>query len=143
MRRVAAIDSEVPRSKTETPLKAKIVRVIEGRRLSCEYQPIVETETERVWGYESLARFVVDGQVIAPNEVFDSLHDDRTLFFALESRSKSFQMEHRPKDKRLFLNLDPHVCEEPYQLAHWLETFAGQHDLIIEIIENTTITNLE
>lgn len=132
-----------PLSEGDTPLKAKIVRVIESKRLSCEYQPIVEAATERVWGYESLARFVVDGRAFAPNEVFGSLHDDRTLFFALESRAKAFQMEHRPHATKLFVNLDPHVCEEPYQLDHWLSTFGGQPDLIIEIIENTTITNLE
>ncbi len=143
MRRVVAIDSNFPAVAVETPLKAKIVRVLESRRLACEYQPIVDTEQEKVWGYESLARFVLDGKTFAPNEVFDSLHDDRTLFFFLESRSKTFQMEHRPKHGHLFLNLDPHVCEEPYQLDHWLTSFGGQSDLIVEIIENTTITNLD
>ena len=140
---MAAVDSERPHPVSDPPLKAKIVRVIESRRLACEYQPIVEAESERIWGYESLARFVLDGQAFAPNEVFDSLHDDRTLFFALESRSKAFQLEHRPKKTRLFVNLDPHVCEEPYQLEHWLAAFGGQADLVVEIIENTTITNLE
>jgi EAL domain-containing protein (putative c-di-GMP-specific phosphodiesterase class I) len=145
MRRVVAVDPHAePQSGTvDPPLKAKIVRVIEGRRLACEYQPIVSTEDERIWGYESLARFTLDGQDFAPNEVFGSLHDYRTLFFALESRAKTFQIEHRPKNSRLFLNLDPHVCEEPYQLAHWLESLSGQPDLIVEIIENTTITNLD
>lgn len=127
----------------ETPLKAKIVRVIESKRLSCEYQPIVDVETERVWGYESLARFILEGRPFAPNEVFGSLHEDRTLFFALESRAKEFQIAHRPEGTKLFVNLDPHVCEEPYQLDHWLSTFGGQPDLIIEIIENTSITNLD
>jgi EAL domain-containing protein (putative c-di-GMP-specific phosphodiesterase class I) len=145
VRSIAAVDPEIPRQRDPAgePLKAKIVRVLESRRLACEYQPIVDAETERVWGYESLARFVLDGQEFAPNEVFDSLHDDRTLFFGLESRAKTFQIEHRPKKSRLFLNLDPHVCEEPYQLDHWLDAFGGQSDLVIEIIENTTITNLE
>jgi EAL domain-containing protein (putative c-di-GMP-specific phosphodiesterase class I) len=144
MRHFAVVDHSLPRSaEVDTPLKAKIVRVLESKRLACEYQPIVQTKTEQVWGYEALARFVLDGASVAPNEVFDSLHDDRTLFFALESRSKSFQMEHRPKGARLFVNLDPHVCEEPYQLQHWLDHFSGQSDLVIEIIENTTVTNLE
>lgn len=141
---MAVVDHSLPRSAAhDTPLKAKIVRVLETRRLGCEYQPIVQTKTEAIVAYEALARFVLDGQPFAPNEVFDSLHDDRTLFFALESRSKAFQLEHRPKNVRLFLNLDPHVCEEAYQLEHWLESFSGQANLVIEIIENTTVTNLE
>lgn len=142
--RVQPITPPAPRvAAEEVPLKARVLRVLETNRLACEYQPIVRTDSEEIWGYEALARFVLDGEAIAPNRVFNSLHNDRTLFFMLESRSKRFQIEHRPGDAQLFVNLDPHVCEESYQLEHWLETLRGHDELVVEIIENTSVTNLD
>ena len=126
---------------SDLPLTAKIVKALEANRFACEYQPIVRADTEEVWAYEALARFSFDGEVVPPNRVFGALHQDRTLFFMLESRVKTFQLAHRPRGVRLFVNLAPQVCEEPYQLDHWLESLIGPHDLVVEIIENTSVTN--
>ncbi|MBK6684270.1 MAG: EAL domain-containing protein [Deltaproteobacteria bacterium] len=128
---------------TDLPLTAKIVKALEANRFACEYQPIVRADTEEVWAYEALARFSFDGEVVPPNRVFGALRQDPTLFFMLEARVKTFQLTHRPRGVRLFVNLDPQVCEEAYQLDHWLESLRGHENLVVEIIENTSVTNQE
>ncbi len=124
-------------------LRADVLRLIEHNRLACEYQPIVRVANQELWAYEALARFSINDTPVAPNLVFDALHTDRTRFFMLESRSKRFQLQHRPAGARLFVNLDPHVCEVDYHLEHWLGTFAAQDELVVEIIENTSESNLD
>ena len=124
-------------------LKAAILRHVETHRFSCEYQPLVRVEDGSVAGYEALSRFKLDGAVVPPSVVFSALHADRTLFFMLEARSKAFQIEHRPLDGDLFVNLDPHVCEEPWQVDHWARALTGHEALVVEVLERTTATNLE
>lgn len=128
---------------TDLPLTAKIVKALEANRFACEYQPIVRADSEEVWAYEALARFSFDGEVVPPNRVFGALHQDRTLFFMLESKVKTFQVQHRPRGVRLFVNLDPQVCEQVYQVEHWLSALSGHPELVVEIIENTSVTNQE
>jgi EAL domain-containing protein (putative c-di-GMP-specific phosphodiesterase class I) len=138
-----AADSEsgAPVEPDGLPLTAKIVRALEANRFACEYQPIVRADTEETWAYEALARFTFDGEIVPPNRVFSALQRDKTLFFMLESKVKTFQIQHRPRGVRLFLNLDPHVCEETYQIDHWLGSLSGHQQLVVEIIENTSVTN--
>lgn len=124
-------------------LKTAILRHVETHRFSCEYQPLVRVTDAEIVGYEALSRFDFDGRNVPPAEVFAALHEDRTLFFMLEARSKAFQLEHRPGDAEIFLNLDPHVCDEPWQVDHWARTFTGHPRLVVEVLERTTATNLE
>ena len=130
-------------ARSDEGVKAQVVRVLETNRLACEYQPLVRLADGEIWAYEALARFSVDGVPLGPADVFGCLRDDRTLFFMLESRTKRFQIRHRPRGVRLFVNVDPHVCEEDYQLEHWLSVFAGERDLVVEVIENTGVANLD
>lgn len=124
-------------------LKAAILRHVEAHRFSCEFQPLVRVEDGSVAGYEALSRFHLDGASVPPARVFSVLHADRTLFFMLEARSKAFQIEHRPADGELFINLDPHVCEEGWQVDHWAKALTGHPRLVVEVLERTTATNLE
>lgn len=124
-------------------LKAAILRHVEAHRFSCEYQPLIRLSDGGVAGYEALSRFDLDGASVPPSEVFQALHADQTLFFMLEARSKGFQLEHRPPGVDLFVNLDPHVCEEQWQVDHWARAFTGHERLVVEVLERTTATNLE
>ena len=112
-----------------------LLNEIETGDLACEYQPIIATEDESVWGYEALARFSVRDKKYAPDEVFQALHAERERFITLETRAKRFQLANRPKGARLFVNLDPDVCEGPVQVAHWIDELGGADELIVEIIE--------
>lgn len=124
-------------------LKTAILRHLEAHRFSCEYQPLVRVDDRSTAGYEALSRFDLDGMSVPPATVFSALHADRTLFFMLEARSKAFQLEHRPASAELFVNLDPHVCEETWQVDHWARAFTGHDDLVVEVLERTTASNLE
>jgi len=136
--------SDLPQgSKAPAETKADVFRILETSRLACEYQPIIRASNLEIWGYEALARFTLDGRSVPPDRVFEALHTDRTLFFMLESRTKRFQIKHRPKGTRLFVNIDPHVCELDYQLEHWLSAFSDQDDIVVEIIENTGVSNVD
>lgn len=123
-------------------VKRTILRIIEEGQFATEYQPLLDVQTLETRGYEALARFVLDGESFPTDAIFDVLHDDRMLFFMLEARLKTFQIQHRPQGYPLFLNIDPDVCEEGYQLEHWLNTFSREPDITVEIIENTSVTNL-
>lgn len=124
------------------PLKARVLQLIDEQRLRCEYHPIVDVATEAPIAYEALARFDLDGEEVAPDLVFAALNHDHTLLFMLESKIKEVQIANRPVEGELFVNLDPHACVEPYQVEHWVDTFQGQPDLVVELIENTTSANL-
>lgn len=143
MRPGADAPSWLPPSTADVPLKARVLQVLDSDRFYCEYQPIVDAFSERPIAYEALARFELGGQEVAPNLVFGSLRSDSTLFFMLESKLKSFQIAHRPAGYRLFINIDPHVCIESYQVRHWTELFRRTDDVVVEMIENTTSTNLD
>jgi EAL domain-containing protein (putative c-di-GMP-specific phosphodiesterase class I) len=124
-------------------LKAAILRHVEAHRFSCEYQPLVRLTDDGVAGYEALSRFELDGSSVPPSEVFSALHADQTLFFMLEARSKAFQIQNRPEGGELYVNLDPHVCEDPWQVDHWARALTGHEQLVVEVLERTTSTNLE
>lgn len=133
----------VAAAKSGGRLKAAILRHVEAHRFSCEYQPLLRVDDLSVAGYEALSRFDLDGMNVPPATVFSALHADRTLFFMLEARSKAFQLEHRPDRSELFVNLDPHVCEESWQVDHWARAFTGHEELVVEVLERTTAANLE
>lgn len=124
-------------------LKAAILRHVEAHRFSCEYQPLIRVSDGAIRGYEALSRFQLDGKSVPPSQVFSALHEDRTLFFMVEARSKAFQLQHRPEGVELFVNLDPHVCAESWQVDHWTRALSGQPQLVVEVLERTTATNLE
>lgn len=73
-----------------------------------EYQPLLETKTERIVGYEALARFQhTDGTPIDPGPMFAILHADPGLLMRAELMLKRLQLARAPAAAELFLNLDP------------------------------------
>lgn len=65
--------------------------------LNCEYQPFVAPHTLAIDGYEALARFYLpNGDAVAPNIVFEQLHESTELLAAVEYQAKAFQLAHAP-----------------------------------------------
>lgn len=128
---------------TTGKLKAAILRHVETHRFSCEYQPLIRVSDGSIAGYEALSRFELEGDMVSPSLVFSALHGDPTLFFMLEARSKAFQIQNRPSEEELFINLDPHVCEEAWQVDHWAHSLANHPKLVVEVLERTTASNLQ
>ncbi|MDH4944934.1 EAL domain-containing protein [Sulfurimonas sp. C5] len=106
------------------------------------YEPIVELQTMKVYGYEALSRFRHEDKYIPPNEFFNAIHDNSETFFHFESILKRFQLDNRPKGHRLFLNLDPHVVLENDHVEYWMRLFTTHKNIEIEIIENSHNENL-
>jgi EAL domain-containing protein (putative c-di-GMP-specific phosphodiesterase class I) len=128
------------------PLPA-LLDLIRHRRYGAEYQPIVSIETSAVVGYEALARFAdAGGAPVAPRAVFEALHANPLSLFQVEHDMKRLQIEHAPPGCALFLNLDPHAFsvggsgegENPL-----LALFASRADVVVEIIENTSVSDAQ
>ncbi len=108
--------------------------------LSCEYQPFVAPRTQQIEGYEALARFYTEsGQAVAPNRVFEQLHDDRAALAAVEFQAKTFQLQYAPKAP-LFINLDPHAVNSD-NLGKLLTLLSAHPQLTVELIENACIND--
>jgi EAL domain-containing protein (putative c-di-GMP-specific phosphodiesterase class I) len=72
-----------------------------------EYQPLLDIHTERIIGYEALARFRhTDGSAISTGQMFGILHADPGLLVRAELALKRTQLAHAPAGE-LFVNLDP------------------------------------
>ncbi|ABZ76426.1 diguanylate phosphodiesterase [Shewanella halifaxensis HAW-EB4] len=108
--------------------------------LSAEYQPLIEPNTLQTMGYEALSRFYDQtGQTIAPNLVFEQLHQREECLAAVEFAAKTFQIQHAPKGGRLFVNIDPHAVETNNH--HMIKLLKTHPDICVEIIENTCISD--
>lgn len=111
--------------------------------LSCEYQPFVNPQDLSINGYEALARFYLpNGQAIAPNLVFEQLHESSATLAAVEYQAKAFQLQHAPSEQRLFINVDPHAVNGPYT-EKLLTLLSDYQHITVEIIENTCISDAQ
>ncbi|MEA2110792.1 MAG: EAL domain-containing protein [Campylobacterota bacterium] len=119
-----------------------IVSIIANQTISTEYQPIISIDNRTIYAYEALARFQVDGVNIAPNEVFSLCHEDPDVLFLLESMVKQKQLLNRPKDAKLFINLDPDSFTKSHYKTFWVELLQEQSDIVVEIIENSEEENI-
>lgn len=107
------------------------------------YEPIVRISDTEIIGYEALSRFKIRDRLCPPDKVFKIIHDDIELFYFIETLLKKFQLKNRPKDKTLFLNIDPDVAVCPIHIESWVNFFKNAKDTVIEIIENSDEDNVE
>ncbi|ABM00102.1 EAL domain-containing protein [Shewanella amazonensis] len=114
--------------------------------MGCEYQPLICLASGNTVAYEALSRFYSsDGQAIAPNRIFEVLHERPQALAELELAAKTFQLQHAPKGMPLYLNLDPHSLAAQSPVSTALSALLSQpqkpHTLVIELIENTCIND--
>lgn len=123
--------------------KGDITSIMASGNYGVCYEPIVNLATMQTIGYEALSRFRYKDNLISPNTFFKIAHEDIDFFFYVESVLKQFQLKHRIKDKKLFLNLDPDTCIQENQIEFWVELFQSYENIVIEIIENSDEENIE
>ncbi|QYK03581.1 EAL domain-containing protein [Shewanella zhangzhouensis] len=114
--------------------------------MGCEYQPLICLATGNTVAYEALSRFYSsEGQAIAPNRVFEVLHERPQALAELELAAKTFQLQHAPRGMPLYLNLDPHSLAAQSPVSTALSALLSQptnpQTLVIELIENTCIND--
>ncbi len=132
------------------PHPHEILDIVIARRFGVEYQPVVDTASGDVVGYEALARFRrADGEAVPPNRLFVSLHANPLLLLHVELEMKRLQLVHAPEVPHLFLNLDPdsfHMGEGPRHNL-FVELFRRyrrpDRQLTVEVIENLSIQDVE
>lgn len=124
-----------------------LLELITQQRFGVEYQPLIDTLTGSVMGYEALARFYCsDDRPLSPLTVFKLLHDSPLMLAQVELHLKRLQVRYRPDDLPLFLNLDPHafaIFSEVTQGGsnEFISLLRGHSGLVIEIIENTDVND--
>jgi len=116
-----------------------IEEIIEKKLFYTQYQPIISLHDEEVYGYEALARFKYKENLLPPDLVFGFCHKDLELFYQLEYLTKKKQFENRPKDKKLFINFDPHVFGYKTGVNELFSFFQKQKDFTIELVENSHV----
>ncbi|HYG68190.1 MAG TPA: EAL domain-containing protein, partial [Anaeromyxobacteraceae bacterium] len=95
-----------------------------------EYQPLLETRSERVIGYEALARFQhTDGSAISTGVMFGILHADPGLLARAELALKRIQLARAPAGE-LFVNLDPDC---------WVRAGAGEANPFLALLSSSPV----
>jgi EAL domain-containing protein (putative c-di-GMP-specific phosphodiesterase class I) len=136
--RVTAVPIPTMPAAFKEPSALELVDLLAERRFGVEYQPILGASDLRIHGWEALARFrSKHGGLIPPDHVFARLHDSPLTLLHAERELKRLQIEHAPRQGKLFLNLDPDSWA-----AGGAEAFlplldeVREHALVVEIIEN-------
>ncbi len=121
-------------SKSYIPNERELVKsLLINRAYGVEYQPFMDVKNLNVVAYEALARF--DG--MTPDVFFGICHKDADLFFMAEKVLKKIQFEQRPKNKKLFVNFDPHILHKKERVNEVFDFFSNQENFVIELVENS------
>ena len=111
--------------------------IISNATYYTKYEPILNVQSEEIYGYEALSKFDVENELISTEEIFRKLHHNTDLFFSLEKRNKELQVKHFDMESKLFLNFDADIVVTPEQQIYWdyfLTTY--KKNLVVEITEN-------
>lgn len=111
--------------------------ILQRKTINTEYQPIVSLRDDSIMAYEALARFFIDAKFVPPDQVFEVCHKDLALFYHLEVAVKKHQFKNRPKDKKLFINFDPHILRYQKNTNEVFEKLSKESDFVIELVENS------
>lgn len=102
-----------------------------------KYEPILDKNSLDIYAYEALSKFDIYNDTISTEEIFRKLHHNNTLFFELEKRNKTLQIENYDFKHKLFVNFDADIVVSANQKSYW-EKFLLKHKdlLVVEITEN-------
>ncbi len=114
-----------------------VQRILKERSYGVEYQPFVSTKNEKIVAYEALSRFNCANQSVTPDVFFGVCHDYPELFFEAEQVLKKYQFLNRPKNKKLFINFDPHILLVKNRVNEVFNFFSKQKNFVIELVENS------
>lgn len=114
-----------------------IRQILDEKSFWVEYEPIIDMRSGDIFGYEALARFILNNTPLPPAPVLHVAHQVSDLFFRLEKELKIMQIAHRPEEGMLFVNIDPHNFSDSEKIAYWHELFENMGQLCIEVTENT------
>lgn len=123
----------------------QLLDLIHAKRFGAEYQPIIEVKNGHIFAYECLSRFYdAQGQAIAPDIVYASLHKNPLSLFQVEYQQKLLQLDNAPDSTDIFVNLDQDSYSASDQLGQdnpFVVLFKDykKANIIVELIENSQI----
>jgi len=109
--------------------------------ISSEYQTIIHTETLEIYGYEAVAKFWLNGHSCNTQSILDTSMDT-THLKKLEIFIKLIQLQNRPFEVPLFINLNAVLLSNTHELAFWTKFFRSQEKVIVNIIDDIKEDNL-
>ena len=119
---------------------------IAARAFRFVYQPIVDGHRNAIIGYEALSRGPEGGEFERPDKLFKIAYDaDLVLKLERLCRKKALEAAaHMPKDRNLFLNIEPDAVNEPQLRDITLATLMTDgaltpENIVLEITERTAI----
>lgn len=127
----------------------QILGCVLGGRIGVRYHAIRACQTGRRIGHAARARcWTEEGIEIAPDTLFERLHDEPLLLYHLEWLAKQQQIREAPAEGLLFVTLDA----DSFELGNredgsnvFLDLFAGSglgERLVVDVVENLQVRDL-
>jgi diguanylate cyclase (GGDEF)-like protein len=131
-------------------LEVDLRRAVAEEKIEPYYQPLVEIRTNRICGFEALARWEHPKRGFVPPDLFIPVVEQLGLMADLTSsilRQACGAAKHWPDDVRLAVNISPSELKDPLLPSRLLailaeESFAPAR-LDVEIIETTLVSDIE
>lgn len=132
----------------ELPLLEELKSIIDKPEINILYQPILDFKTNRILGWESLARGPKDSQFFTPLALFD-FAEETGLLFPLERTCREQAIKHLgdfDKTQKLFLNIHPKTLVDPKfktgETLRLLKKFGlSPENVVFEITERHSTRN--
>jgi len=122
-------------------LAAKFADILDGRRLTSVFQPIIELATSRVVGYEALTRGPPGSELESPAVLFDCAYQaGRVAELDWVCRAGAFRAAmdaQLPSDLTLFVNAEPASLWEPCppDLLNTVQAGQARLKVVVELTE--------
>lgn len=125
----------------------EVVSIIEDVRIKTLFQPIIDTNTHDIYGYEALSRGVLkDGSIMNPFELFLKAKDMDLLFY-LDRVCREASIRAASKQgikKKVFINFIPTSIYEPALCLKSTARVLGEEDIdskqvVFEVVETEKV----
>jgi diguanylate cyclase (GGDEF)-like protein len=131
-------------------LQQELLSILEHKKLTPHFQPIVSLTQKKIIGYEALIRGPSNSPLHSPLNLFD-IAERYGLSSQLEFICRELSIQHYAThnlEEKLFLNVSPHVLLEPEfktgETLRYLEQFGvNPHNVVIELTEHKPTDDYE
>jgi EAL domain-containing protein (putative c-di-GMP-specific phosphodiesterase class I) len=143
-------DAELNRRWVARDRRRRLLDVIVSGKVKSVYEPIVDSTTLTVFGYEALARGPENSELASPMVLFPLAHEEG-LSFQLDCLCRQKAIEGAvdfPEGAKLFMNIRPSAIHDPsFQPDELTRTLAqcelSPSDVVFEISEQESFENYD
>ncbi len=129
----------------------EVALIIKDSRIKTLFQPIVETKTGEIFGYEALSRGILkDGSLLSPEQLFLSAKAMDLLFY-LDRICRETSIRSASKQevkKKLFINFIPTAIYEPSLCLQTTEKVLQEENIdakqvVFEVVESEKVVDFD